>query len=91
MLPRKSCSIFELRRRRRLGLVSKGAADVGEHLGGRQRVGPYRGVTEQLLQRLALMIVRHSRAQSAPESLDPIGLRVVRGRVDQQEVVFVLL
>ena len=75
----------------RRGLVSKGAADVGEHLSGRQRVGPYRGVVEQLLQRLALMIVRHRRAQSAPEPLDPIGVRVVGGCVVQQEGVFVLL
>ena len=89
MLPRKSCSMFEFLWRR--ALIGKRAADVGQHLGGRQRVRPYTRVVEQLLQRLAPMIVGHCRAQGAPKPLDPIGLWVVRGRVDQQEVVFVLL
>jgi hypothetical protein len=41
--------------------------------------------------RVALMSVRHRRAQSAPEPLASSGVRIVGGRVDQQEGVFVLL
>jgi hypothetical protein len=79
--------MVELLRRR--GLVSKGAADVGEHLGRWQRVRPPRGIVEQLLQRLALMIVPHRGAPGPPEPRDAIGVRIVRGPIDQQEVVFV--
>ena len=92
MLPRKSCSLFELLRRR--GLVSKGAADVGQHRGGRQRLRPHGCVGEHLLQRLALMIVRDRGAQGAPEPRNPMGVRIVRGRLDQEKqekMVFALL
>ena len=74
--------MFELLRR--LRVVCKGAADVGEHLGGCQRVRPHPGVVEQFLQRLALMIVCHRRTQGPPEPLmAPILMHILSSNTDK--------
>src|ERR1019366_110161 len=52
---------------------------------------PRSSVIEQLRQRLPLMVVRDRRAEHPPEPLDPITIRVIRWRVEEDKLVLLLL
>ncbi len=66
--------------RNRLLVGCEWAADLRQHLGRRDRVGPPVGVGHQVVEALTLVGVGDRAAQGPPQPLDPVGVRVV-GRV----------
>ena len=63
------------------------AADLGQHLGRGDGVGPPVGVGYQVGESLASVGVGDGAAQATPQPLDPVGVRVVGGGVDQDQLL----
>ena len=64
---------------RRVLVGRERAADLGQHLGWGDRVGPPVGVGDQLYEGLTLVGVGDRAAQAAPQPLDAVGVRVMVG------------
>jgi hypothetical protein len=68
-------------------LTGEWAADRRQHLGRADRARPLLGISQQLGQAGTLMGVGDGAAQRAPPPLDPVGVRVIGGGVDQHQVL----
>src|ERR687885_1391473 len=66
--------------------ISERAADLTEDLSWGEGMCPGIGVLQQWWEGLAGVGMRDGAAQGSPQPFDAIGLRVVRGRVDQHEL-----
>ena len=58
----------------RLLVERERAADLGQHLGRRDRARPPLGVGDQVFKALTLVGVGDRAAQGAPQPLDPVGV-----------------
>ena len=66
--------------------ISERAADLTEDLGWGDGACPGIGILQQWGQDLAGMRMGDRPTQCSPQSFDAVGLRIVRGRVDQYEL-----
>src|SRR5216683_6462850 len=69
-----------------IDIVGEGAADLAQHVRWRERARPSIGVVQQWRESFAPMGVGDRTSQRAPQPLDAVGLRVIGGRVDQDEL-----
>src|SRR6266508_4571140 len=86
MLPGSSCGMVEFLCQDRLLVGCEWAADLRQHLGWGDRVGPPVGVGQQVLEELTLVGVGDGAAQGAPQPFDAVGVGVVGGGVDQHQL-----
>src|SRR5262249_55768101 len=63
------------------------AADLAQHDGGGEALGPPVGVGQQRVEGLPLVVMRDRPAQGPPQPLDAVRLGVVARRVDQDQGV----